>query len=105
MLLVCLLGRVCECAQMMIVWLIAVCLCGQTIKCFENNPLVRQTLEEPGDNRVLVVDGGGSTCCALLGDNLANIAHTNQWAGDRKRTRMNSSHLCAYSMTSSSLQK
>lgn len=54
---------------------------AQTIKCFENNPLVRQTLQQPGNQRVLVVDGGGSTNCALLGDNLASIAHTNEWAG------------------------
>jgi hypothetical protein len=38
-----------------------------TVKCFENNPLVRKALEEPGSGRVLVVDGGASKRCALLG--------------------------------------
>jgi regulator of ribonuclease activity A len=42
-----------------------------TVKCFENNPLVRSTLEASGNGRVLVVDGGGSMRCALLGGNLA----------------------------------
>jgi regulator of ribonuclease activity A len=31
-----------------------------TVKCFENNPLVRAAAGEPGQGRVLVVDGGGS---------------------------------------------
>lgn len=52
-----------------------------TIKCFENNPLVRQALGEPGEGRVLVVDGGGSMRCALLGDNLAGMAVENGWSG------------------------
>ena len=52
-----------------------------TIQCFENNPLVRQALGEPGEGRVLVVDGGGSTRCALLGDNLAAMAANNGWSG------------------------
>lgn len=52
-----------------------------TVKCFEANPLVRAALEEQGAGRVLVVDGGGSTRCALLGDNIAAMAHRNGWAG------------------------
>jgi RraA family protein len=52
-----------------------------TVKCFENNPLVRQSLEEPGEGRVLVVDGGGSMRCALLGDNIAEMAYKNGWTG------------------------
>ena len=52
-----------------------------TIRCFENNPLVREALNEPGTGRVLVIDGGGSRRCALLGDNLAAMAMTNGWAG------------------------
>lgn len=57
--------------------------CGQitTLKVFEDNILVRQTLEEKGDNRVLVVDGGGSHRCALLGSNLARLAVDNGWQG------------------------
>lgn len=54
---------------------------ASTIKCFENNPLVREALNEPGNGRVLVVDGGGSKRCALLGDNLAELAFKNNWAG------------------------
>ena len=52
-----------------------------TIKIFEDNVLVRKALEEPGERRVLVVDGGGSMRCALLGDRLASLAHDNGWAG------------------------
>lgn len=52
-----------------------------TVKCFEDNSKVRAALEEPGDGRVLVVDGGGSDRCALLGDNLAQLAIDNGWAG------------------------
>ncbi|WP_437731578.1 ribonuclease E activity regulator RraA [Sorangium sp. So ce1335] len=52
-----------------------------TVKVHEDNVLVRKTLEEPGEGRVLVVDGGGSLRCALLGDNLADMARQNGWAG------------------------
>ncbi|KAL4421589.1 hypothetical protein ABPG75_010880 [Micractinium tetrahymenae] len=52
-----------------------------TVKCFEANPLVRAALEEQGEGRVLVVDGGASTRCALLGDNIAEMAHKNGWSG------------------------
>jgi regulator of ribonuclease activity A len=52
-----------------------------TIRCFEDNVLVRATASEPGDGRVLVVDGGGSVRCALLGDNIAALALEHDWAG------------------------
>jgi len=52
-----------------------------TLRCFEDNSLVRTALDEPGEGRVLVVDGGGSLRCALLGGNLAQLAQTNGWAG------------------------
>ncbi|HWS76293.1 MAG TPA: ribonuclease E activity regulator RraA [Quisquiliibacterium sp.] len=52
-----------------------------TLRCFEDNSLVRTALEEPGNGRVLVVDGGGSLRCALLGGNLAKLAEKNGWAG------------------------
>lgn len=52
-----------------------------TVKTFEDNTLVRATLETPGEGRVLVVDGGGSVRCALLGDNLAQLGIDNGWAG------------------------
>jgi regulator of ribonuclease activity A len=52
-----------------------------TLKLFEDNGLVRKTLETPGDGRVLVIDGGGSLRCALLGDQLAALAVRNTWTG------------------------
>lgn len=52
-----------------------------TLKVFEDNALVRQVLETPGKGRVLVVDGGGSLRCALLGGRLAYLAHANGWSG------------------------
>jgi len=53
----------------------------RTVKCFEDNSLVAERLREPGDGTVLVVDGGGSSRCALVGDNLAQAASDNGWAG------------------------
>ena len=52
-----------------------------TLKLFEDNSLVRSTLTTPGDGRVLVIDGGGSLRRALVGDQLAEIAVKNGWAG------------------------
>lgn len=52
-----------------------------TVKVFEDNSCVRDALSEPGEGRVLVVDGGGSLRCALLGDNLAAMARDNGWSG------------------------
>ncbi len=52
-----------------------------TLKCFEDNSLVREQLDQPGEGRVLVVDGGGSLRCAMLGDQLAQLAVDNGWAG------------------------
>jgi regulator of ribonuclease activity A len=52
-----------------------------TVRCFEDNVLVKQRLGEPGDGRVLVVDAGGSQRCALVGDNLARLGLDNGWAG------------------------
>jgi regulator of ribonuclease activity A len=52
-----------------------------TLRCFEDNSLVRAALEEPGDGRVLVIDGGGSQRTALVGGNLAALAARNGWAG------------------------
>jgi len=52
-----------------------------TVKVFEDNVLVRAALTEPGAGQVLVVDGGGSLRCALVGDQLAHLAQTNGWAG------------------------
>jgi regulator of ribonuclease activity A len=57
--------------------------CGQitTLKVFEDNSLVRTALEEPGQGRVLIIDGGGSKRCALFGDTLAELAVKNAWEG------------------------
>ena len=52
-----------------------------TLRVFEDNALVRQALETPGGGRVLVVDGGGSLRTALVGGNLAALAHRNGWSG------------------------
>ena len=52
-----------------------------TVRVFEDNVLVREELETEGQRRVLVVDGGGSTRCALLGDRLARFAYENGWSG------------------------
>lgn len=53
----------------------------ETLKLFEDNSLVRAVLGEPGAGRVLVIDGGGSRRCALLGDQLAERAVENDWRG------------------------
>lgn len=52
-----------------------------TLKVFEDNVLVRSTLETPGNGHVLVVDGGGSLRCALVGGNLGVLAEKNGWSG------------------------
>ncbi|HPE61636.1 MAG TPA: ribonuclease E activity regulator RraA [Thiolinea sp.] len=52
-----------------------------TLKIYEDNSLVRELVAEDGRGKVLVVDGGGSTRCALLGDLLAEKAARNGWAG------------------------
>jgi regulator of ribonuclease activity A len=57
--------------------------CGPiaTVKCFEDNVLVKAAVGEAGAGRVLVVDGAGSLHVALLGDKMAKIALDNGWAG------------------------
>lgn len=46
-----------------------------------DNTHVRSTLEGPGEDRVLIVDGEGVMSCALVGDRLAQLAIDNGWAG------------------------
>ncbi|HEX4872618.1 MAG TPA: ribonuclease E activity regulator RraA [Nevskiaceae bacterium] len=53
----------------------------RTVKVFEDNAAVRAALETAGEGAVLVVDGGGSTRCALFGGNLGQLAVKNGWAG------------------------
>lgn len=52
-----------------------------TVKVHEDNVLVKQALEDVARGTVLVVDGGGSKRCALLGDKLASIAASRGLAG------------------------
>ncbi len=52
-----------------------------TIKCHEDNSLVKQQVDLPGHGKVMVVDGGGSLRNALLGDMLAEKAAKNGWEG------------------------
>jgi len=54
---------------------------AKTIHAPEDNSLVRQALETEGNNQVLVIDGGASRACALVGDQLALLAIENGWAG------------------------
>ena len=52
-----------------------------TVKCFEDNSLVKAAVDSAGEGRVLVVDGGASLRRALLGGNLGAAAARNGWAG------------------------
>jgi len=52
-----------------------------TLRVFEDNLLVRSALEEAGNGQVLVVDGGASRSCALLGGDIARLACGNGWSG------------------------
>ncbi|KAJ9187144.1 hypothetical protein P3X46_002635 [Hevea brasiliensis] len=52
-----------------------------TLKVFEDNVIVRELLETKGEGRVLVIDGGGSMRCALVGGNLGQLAQNMGWAG------------------------
>ena len=57
--------------------------CGQivTVRVFEDNSLVRSALEERVEDKVLVIDGGASLHCALVGDLLAQMGKDNGWEG------------------------
>ncbi len=52
-----------------------------TLRVPGHNPLVREVLSEPGEGRVLVVDGGANQSCALLGGQLGELAARSGWAG------------------------
>lgn len=52
-----------------------------TVKCFEDNSVVKEMVGTPGEGRVMVVDAGGSMRRACLGDMLAEQASVNGWAG------------------------
>ena len=53
----------------------------RTVKCFEDNAVLKSVVSTPGDGAVLVVDGAGSLRRALMGDMIAQIAADNGWAG------------------------
>jgi regulator of ribonuclease activity A len=57
--------------------------CGRitTIRCFQDNLLIKQTLSEPADGRVLVVDGDASVHTALVGDLIIGRGVDNGWSG------------------------
>ncbi|KJY84948.1 MULTISPECIES: ribonuclease E activity regulator RraA [Vibrio] len=52
-----------------------------TVKCFEDNGLIREVLEQDGLGRVLLIDGGGSLRRALIDAELASLAEENEWEG------------------------
>jgi regulator of ribonuclease activity A len=52
-----------------------------TVRCFQDNALLKSVLSEPGEGRVLVIDGGGSLHTALVGDVIAELARRTGWAG------------------------
>ncbi len=53
----------------------------RTVRCYRDNQLFRALLDEPGNGAVVVVDGGGSTESALMGDIIAAKGAKNGWAG------------------------
>jgi regulator of ribonuclease activity A len=52
-----------------------------TVRCFQDNALLKSVLSQPGDGGVLVIDGDGSLHTALVGDVIAELARSNGWAG------------------------
>ena len=52
-----------------------------TVRCFQDNALVKAVLSEPGNGGVLVIDGGGSLHTALVGDLIAAQGRDSGWAG------------------------
>ncbi|MCV7429673.1 ribonuclease E activity regulator RraA [Mycobacterium montefiorense] len=52
-----------------------------TVRCFEDNALLKSVLSQPSTGGVLVIDGAGSLHCAVVGDLIADLARSNGWAG------------------------
>ncbi|TVO37949.1 ribonuclease E activity regulator RraA [Vibrio algivorus] len=52
-----------------------------TVKCFEDNGIIRSILQEDGTGRVLLIDGGGSLRRALIDAEIAALAEENDWEG------------------------
>ncbi|CCQ10830.1 Ribonuclease E inhibitor RraA [Pseudoalteromonas luteoviolacea B = ATCC 29581] len=53
----------------------------KTVKCFENNEMIREALQQDGSGQILLVDGGGSTRRALIDIDIAELAFENNWEG------------------------
>ena len=53
----------------------------RTVKAYQDNVLLKKMLGTPSDGGVLVVDGGGSLQCALIGDVIATLGMNSGWAG------------------------
>jgi regulator of ribonuclease activity A len=52
-----------------------------TVRCFQDNALLKSVLSEPGNGAVLVIDGDASLHTALVGDVIAELGRSNGWAG------------------------
>ncbi len=52
-----------------------------TVRCFQDNALLKSVLSEPGNGGVLVIDGDASVHTALIGDLIAELGRSNGWAG------------------------
>ena len=52
-----------------------------SVRCFQDNALLKSILSQPGAGGVLVIDGAGSLHTALVGDVIAELARSNGWAG------------------------
>lgn len=52
-----------------------------TVRCHQDNALLKSVLSEPGAGRVLVIDGGGSLHTALVGDLIAELGRSHEWSG------------------------
>jgi regulator of ribonuclease activity A len=52
-----------------------------TVRCFQDNAVLKSVLSEPGDGGVLVIDGDGSLHAALVGDVIAGLGVDNGWTG------------------------
>ena len=53
----------------------------QTVRCFQDNALLKSVLSDPGDGSVLMIDGAASVHTALVGDVIAELGRSNGWAG------------------------
>lgn len=51
-----------------------------TVRCFQDNALLKSVLSEPGNGGVLVIDGDASVHTALVGDLIAELGRSNGWA-------------------------